>query len=147
MVSSQKLQQIRVGQATVKRVIDGDTIELEDGQKVRYIGINTPEISTTSAKTCFGKEAAVKNMEFVEGKTVRLEKDVSETDKYGRLLRYVWVGDVFVNEMLVKQGYAQVSTYPPDVAHKDEFLSAQKIAQEGNIGLWSGCPATNNSVR
>src|SRR4030042_2567140 len=78
----------------VTRVIDGDTIEIEGGQKVRYIGIDTPEkVDPRPSVQCYGKEAAAKNKELVEGKRVRLEKDVSETDKYGRLLRYVFVGD------------------------------------------------------
>lgn len=117
----------------VKRVIDGDTIELEGGQKARYIGINSPELSEDS---CFGKEALEKNRQLVEGKIVRLQKDISETDKYGRLLRYVWVDDVFVNEVLVQEGFAQVSTYPPDVLYKDVFLAAEKQARIEMVGLW-----------
>ena len=128
----------------VKRVIDGDTIELEGGQKVRYIGINSPELLKDS---CFGSEALEKNRLLVEGKVVRLEKDISETDKYGRLLRYVYDGDVFVNEVLVQEGFAQVSTYPPDVARKEKFLVAQQTAREDNKGLWGGCPSANDAVR
>src|SRR3990167_1293984 len=80
----------------VVKVIDGDTIEIDGGARVRYIGIDTPEtVSPTSAIECYGKESSNKNRELVEGKTVRLEKDVSEIDKYGRLLRYVYVGDIF----------------------------------------------------
>jgi len=124
---------------TVKviRVIDGDTIEIEGGAKVRYIGIDTPEISTPV--DCFGREAQEKNKELVEGKQVRLEKDISETDRYGRLLRYVYLGDLFVNRELVALGFAQVSTYPPDVEFQQEFLSAQQSAREANLGLWSSC--------
>ncbi|MBI3335237.1 MAG: thermonuclease family protein [Candidatus Portnoybacteria bacterium] len=78
----------------VARVIDGDTIELENGQRVRYIGIDTPETSDPRKPIqCFGIEAAKKNQELVEGKMVRLEKDVSERDRYARLLRYVYAGD------------------------------------------------------
>lgn len=122
---------------TVKKVIDGDTIEISTGQKVRYIGIDTPE--STIQKECFGAEASVKNKELVEGKSVRLEKDVSETDKYGRLLRYVYVGDVFINDELVRQGFANASTYPPDVKYQDKFSEAQKEARENNRGFWSKC--------
>ena len=126
--------------AKVVRVIDGDTIEIEGGIKVRYIGIDTPEtVDPRKPVQCFGKEASAKNEELVGGKEVKLEKDVSETDKYGRLLRYVWVGDLLVNEYLVKEGYAQVSTYPPDVKYQDRFLAAQKEARENNRGLWSAC--------
>jgi len=131
----------------VTRVVDGDTIEIEGGQKVRYIGIDTPEtVDPRKPVECFGKEASNKNKELVEGKRVRLEKDVSETDKYGRLLRYVYlpagkagVGDLFVNEFLVKEGYAFSSTYPPDVKYQNLFTQAEKEAREANRGLWGSC--------
>jgi micrococcal nuclease len=124
----------------VVKVIDGDTIELENGQKVRYIGIDTPELVHPSKPVeCFAKEAQEKNKELVLGKEVWLEKDISETDKYGRLLRYVWVNDVLVNEVLVQEGYAQVSTYPPDVKYQERFLEAQRKAREENKGLWNSC--------
>src|SRR3989338_7463066 len=78
----------------VKRVIDGDTIELENGEKVRYIGIDTPEtLDPRKPIQCFGKEAAQKNRELVEGKPVWLTKDITDKDKYGRSLRYVYLGD------------------------------------------------------
>ena len=124
----------------VARVIDGDTIELANGQRVRYIGIDTPEtVHPDKPAQCFGQEASNKNKELVAGKRVRLEKDVSETDKYGRLLRYVYVGDVFVNLELVSQGYAYAFTYPPDVKYADVFVAAQKEARENNRGLWGVC--------
>lgn len=141
-------QQVRVPSITpeskqmvkVIRVIDGDTIEIEGGQKVRYIGINTPEtVDPRRPVMCFGKEAAIKNKELVEGKEIRLEKDISETDKYARLLRYVYIGDLFVNDYLVRQGYAYASSYPPDVKYQQQFREAQKEAQENNRGLWSFC--------
>ena len=126
----------------VSRVVDGDTIEIETGQKVRYIGIDTPEtVDPRKPVQCFGKEAAAKNRELVEGKRVRLERDVSETDKYGRLLRYVYVGDLLVNEILVKEGYAFSSTYPPGVKHQSLFQAAEKQAREANRGLWGSCGA------
>jgi len=125
----------------VTRVIDGDTIEVDIGgklYKVRYIGIDTPEtVHPSKPVECFGKEASEKNRQLVEGKTVRLEKDVSEIDSYGRLLRYVWVGDNFVNDYLVRQGYAYASTYPPDVKYADQFVQAQREARENNRGLWA----------
>jgi|GEM_PF-2065202 len=124
----------------VTKVIDGDTIQIETGEKVRYIGIDTPEtVHPSKPVECFGKEATAKNKELVEGKTVRLEKDISETDKYGRLLRYVYVGDIFVNLELVKEGYAVSSTYPPDVKYQDRFLEAQQEAREKQKGLWITC--------
>lgn len=121
----------------VTRIIDGDTIVLENGKIVRYIGIDTPELNVKKGKPeCYALKAKKKNEELVFGKKVRLEKDVSETDKYGRLLRYVYVDDVFVNEYLVKEGYATILTYPPDVAYADLFLIAQQEAKENNRGLW-----------
>ena len=126
---------------TVKRVVDGDTIELENGQKVRYIGINTPEtVDPRKPVECFGREASEENKKLVAGKNVRLVKDVSETDKYGRLLRYVYLDDIFVNDHLVKNGFAQVSTYPPDVKYKNMFLESQRQAKIANAGLWKSCP-------
>jgi len=122
----------------VINVVDGDTFKIETGGTVRMIGIDTPEtVAPGKPIQCYGKEASQKTEDLIEGKEVRLEKDVSETDKYGRLLRYVYVGDIFVNEYLVAEGYAKVSTYPPDVKYKDIFLQTQKKAQEENKGLWN----------
>jgi len=120
----------------VTRVIDGDTIEIEGGQKVRYIGIDTPEtLDPRKPVQCFGVEASNYNKQLVEGKRVRLEKDISETDKYGRLLRYVYLGDVFINLKLVQEGYASSYSYPPDIKHQEQFVEAQKMAREQNKGL------------
>lgn len=125
----------------VKRVIDGDTIELEDGQKVRYIGINTPEtVDPRLPIQCFGKEASDENKKLVENKVVRLEKDISETDKYGRLLRYVYTDNIFINDYLVKNGFARASTFPPDVKFAQLFLTSEKEARTNNTGLWNQCP-------
>lgn len=136
-----------------KRVIDGDTIEISTGEIVRYIGINTPEMSGKNKLIqCFAVEAFQANKALVEGKVVTLEKDISDKDKYGRLLRYVYVADpsfavvdgqtpkqIFVNDYLVKNGYAQVATYPPDVNYQKMFLSSQKEAKSKLAGLWSSC--------
>ena len=120
----------------VARVIDGDTIELENGERVRYIGMDTPEtVHPSKPVQCFGKAASAENSKLVSGKTVRLEKDVSDTDKYGRLLRYVYVDDVFVNLELVKRGFAFSYSYPPDIKFQNEFLSAEQFARENKIGL------------
>jgi len=125
----------------VKRVIDGDTIELEDGRKVRYIGINTPETKHPARGVeCFGLEASQRNKELVEGKVVSLEKDVSETDRYGRLLRYVWVEGILVNQVLVTEGFAWASRYPPDTVRQIEFQRAQVEAEATKLGLWQNCP-------
>lgn len=122
----------------VTRVVDGDTIKFENGETVRYIGIDTPEtVDPRRAVGCFGKEASDKNKELVLGKEVRLVKDVSETDTYKRLLRYVYVEDIFVNEYLVREGFARASSYPPDVRHGDLFRDAEREAREAKRGLWA----------
>lgn len=131
----------------VTRVVDGDTIEIEGGQKVRYIGVNTPEsVDPRQPVQCFGVEASNANKSLVEGKRVRLESDISETDKYSRLLRYVWIGGVMVNDVLVRQGFAQVSTYPPDVKYQSDFLSAQNEAREAGRGLWANCDSPTSNI-
>lgn len=133
------------GFALVTKVIDGDTITIEGGQKVRYIGIDTPEIHNPRViQECFGKEAAKANEDLVLGKVVRLEKDVSEVDRYGRLLRYVYVSqkygpDLFINEELVKKGYAKAYTYPPDVAYSSRFKEVENEARVRGVGLWVSC--------
>lgn len=129
-----------VGNFKVARVIDGDTIEIEGGQKVRYIGMNTPEtVDPRKPVQCFGLEASKKNKELVVGKMVRLEKDITDRDQYNRLLRYVWAGETFVNLELVKQGFANSVTFPPDIKYQKEFLAAEKEAKEASRGLWSSC--------
>lgn len=124
----------------VSEVIDGDTIILSTGERVRYIGIDTPEtVHPTKDKECYGSEASRINEEWVLGKEVRLEKDVSEIDRYGRLLRYVWLDEKMINQELVKQGYAIAKAYPPDVKYQKIFETDQLIAQSKNVGLWKNC--------
>lgn len=134
--------------AQVVRVVDGDTVEVFlDGknQKLRYIGINTPEtVDPRRGVQCFGHEASDKNKSLVEGKKVVLTKDISNTDKYDRLLRFVYLPQsdgklLFVNDYLVREGYAEAYTYPPDVKFADQFVAAQKEAQSQNKGLWGKC--------
>lgn len=121
----------------VLRVIDGDTIEVEKLGKVRYIGIDTPETKHPSrGPEFYGREAFEANKRLVEGKKVRLELDVAERDKYGRILAYVYVGDLFVNAWLVEHGYARVMTYPPNVKYADLFLKLERKARESDEGLW-----------
>ncbi len=128
----------------VVRVVDGDTIELENGERVRYIGIDTPEsVHPSQPVECFGKEASQKNTAFVMGKKVRLEKDITDRDRYGRLLRYVYVGEVFINLELARQGYANSYTYPPDVKYQDRILAAEQEARAEKRGLWSACNQEN----
>jgi micrococcal nuclease len=120
----------------VTKVIDGDTIRIQTGQTVRLIGIDTPEITRIE---CFGKEASLKLSDLILDKQVRLEKDVSETDRYGRILRYVWLGDELINETLVKQGFARSYRYPPDTKYQERFDIAQTFAQLNRLGLWQSC--------
>ena len=122
----------------VTNVVDGDTIKLENGKVVRYIGIDTPEtVHPSKAVQCFGGEASAKNNELVLGKEVTLVKDVSETDRYGRLLRYVYVGDIFVNDYLARQGFAHSATFTPDVKFEEQFRQAVTEARENRMGLWA----------
>lgn len=134
--------------AYVKRVVDGDTIVVtinDEDYKVRLIGIDTPE-STTEIEP-YGKEASSYTTSKLTGTTIYLEKDVSETDKYGRLLRYVWIdipNEISENEMkdklfnanLLLNGYASIFTYPPDVKYSDYFKNFESVARENNLGLW-----------
>jgi micrococcal nuclease len=121
-------------QVRVVRVIDGDTIEVEGGARVRYIGIDAPEVYPQTEY--YGPEAWTRNRELMEGKTVTLEKDVSETDVYGRLLRYVWVDGVFVNGELVRLGYARAISYPPDTKYQERLAQLEEEAREARRGLW-----------
>jgi len=125
----------------VARVVDGDTIELEAGEKVRYIGVDAPEsVHPKKPVQCFGKEASKFNKSLVLGKKVKLIKDISKTDKYGRLLRYVYLADgTFVNLELVTNGYAQAATFPPDVKYSEIFVAAARAAREAERGLWGAC--------
>jgi endonuclease YncB( thermonuclease family) len=121
------------GTVRVSRVIDGDTIVISTGQHVRYIGMDTPEMSPLEA---FAQEATDVNRDMVEGKTVRLEKDTSETDRYGRLLRYVWVGDTMVNIELVLKGLAEAKAYPPDTRYQRQLDAAEDEARAAGLGMW-----------
>ncbi|MFH1484555.1 MAG: thermonuclease family protein [Chloroflexota bacterium] len=130
------LETQRLPYAKVSRVVDGDTIVIQGGQRVRYIGIDAPE--ARGEPQAFGQQATEVNRSLVEGKLVRLEKDVSETDKYGRLLRYVYVNGTFVNAELVQRGYARAVSYPPDVRYQDYFRALEREAREAVRGLWGG---------
>ncbi len=125
---------ITESQVKVVRVIDGDTIEIAGGAHVRYIGMDTPE--TYPKVEFYGPEAKAKNIELVEGKLVTLEKDVSETDRYGRLLRYVYVDGVFVNGELVRLGYAEAVSYPPDTRYQWQLEQLEKEAKAAKLGIW-----------
>jgi micrococcal nuclease len=124
--------------AKVTYVVDGDTIDLSTGERVRYIGVDTPETKhPIKGVECFGQEAAGKNKELVLDKKVRLEKDVSDKDKYGRLLRYVYLDDLFVNDYLARNGFAHAATFPPDVKFSRQFLEAEREARVNGRGLFA----------
>ncbi len=135
----------------VKRVVDGDTIQLERGERLRLIGIDTPEMHDSSKlyrdsrKTNqdvetiknLGRKSFAFTKRLIEGKSVRLEFDVEKHDKYGRLLAYVYLKDgTFVNAEIVKFGFASLMTIPPNVKYADLFKALFKEARENNRGLW-----------
>ena len=130
----------RVVDADVVRVVDGDTIHVriaERIERVRYIGVNAPELHhPRRGAEPGGREAADVNHGIVSGKHVRLEFDVRERDRYGRLLAYVWVGDVMVNAELIRRGYVQVMTVPPNVRYQSLFVKLERAARESGRGLW-----------
>ncbi len=126
----------------VVRVIDGATIQVccvfGDRVTVRYVGVDTPEIHhPMKGVERAGKEASEANRKLVDGKTIRLEFDVQEQDRYGRLLAYIYLEEgTFVNAWLVENGYAVVMTIPPNVKHQALFLKLQREAREAKRGLW-----------
>lgn len=127
-----------VSSGRVVKVTDGDTIHVViDGKEytVRYVSIDAPE--DTNRVDPYGREASALNRSLVEGQRVTLVKDVSETDRFGRLLRYVFVGATFVNDEMVRQGYAHAASYPPDVACLQAFREAEDAARSAGRGLWA----------
>lgn len=128
----------------VIRVVDGDTIEVTfNGQKekVRLIGVDTPEtVHPAKGEEPYGREASNYTKSRLAGQTVNLEFDVQEKDQYGRLLAYIWLGNEMFNETLVREGYAQIATFPPNVKYVDRFRVAQEAARSQNKGLWGVGP-------
>lgn len=125
-------ENVDLKEGQVVNVIDGDTIDVEIGgerYRVRYIGVNTPERD----EPCY-QAASDANRALVLGQSVKLERDVSATDPYVRLLRYVYVGDTFVNEVLVRDGFAEAVLYPPDDRHYQTFLALERQAAQANRG-------------
>lgn len=138
--------------AKVTKVIDGDTIKVDiDGEiyKVRFIGINCPEIGEN--EEFLGKEAKEFTKEKLHGREIFLQKDVSETDEYGRLLRYVWlekpkdlnnpskdeIRDSSINGILVREGFAKTNYYPPDTSYTKFLKEIEKQAKKGNLSMWN----------
>jgi micrococcal nuclease len=133
-----------VGEVT--KITDGDTIHVAIGggdETVRLIGIDTPEsVDPRSPVECFGKEASAHLAELIPvGTEVRLVRDVEARDRYDRLLAYVYRerDDLFVNLQQALDGYADLLTFPPNVAHVDDFTAAVAEARDAGRGLWSAC--------
>lgn len=132
----------------VSFVIDGDTIELADGERVRYIGINTPEIGQSPGHEpeCYGLEALVRNRELVNGRRVWLVREDSDRDRYDRLLRHVYLENpdenpdaTLVGEVLVREGFARAVFIRPDVGMYDALRRFQDAARASGAGLWQTC--------
>jgi micrococcal nuclease len=127
----------------VERVVDGDTIVVRlDGraEKVRYIGVDTPESVKPGVRVeCFAKAAAAENRRLVLGREVRLTYDAEARDRYGRLLAYVWRGDTLVNAELVRRGYGKPLEIAPNLAHAAELRRLASAARRAHRGLWSHC--------
>lgn len=126
-------------QARVVKVVDGDTIDVErtrgEGRiRVRYIGIDAPELK----EPIFGQEAKKFNQRLVGGKVVNLTFDQERYDRYGRLLAYVWVGSTFVNAELIKAGLAMAIRKPPNLKHLSLFLRLEDEARKKKMGIWRG---------
>lgn len=143
LVPAPATQSGRFPQASVERVVDGDTIVVAIGgrrERVRYIGIDAPELGGDGRPSeCYARAAAMRNEELVGGRTVGLEKDQSEVDRFGRLLRYVYVGDLMVNAELVREGFARAVRYPPDTRYADLFERLEREARAARRGLWGSC--------
>ena len=133
------------GRAQVVRVVDGDTIRVRlDGhtERVRYIGVDTPEsVKPGTPVQCFAERAAAANRALVAGRRVRLVGDAEARDRYGRLLAYVYrePDGAFVNAALVRDGYARTLTIPPNVAHRADFSRLAGEARRAGRGLWRAC--------
>jgi micrococcal nuclease len=125
----------------VVRVVDGDTIVVDvDGQvvTVRYLGVNTPEtVDPGRPAQCYGREATARNAALVAGREVHLDADREDRDRFGRLLRYVWVGGTMVNYVLVEEGYADIEPY--EIRYADGFRRLRDAALEQRRGLWGAC--------
>lgn len=122
------------GPFKVTKVIDGDTVELNNSKRIRFSGINTPETGE-----CYYQEAKDKLTELTLKKDVFLERDRTNIDKYGRLLRYVYIGDILVNSILVEEGYARVfDKYKEDTKKYKELKEKESLAKGKKVGLW-GC--------
>jgi micrococcal nuclease len=119
----------------VARVVDGDTFDCRDGRIVRLLGVDSPERRQGDAGR-LARQALLRRLPV--DRRVRLESDVAATDRYGRVLAYVWTGETLVNEALVREGWAVLYTVPPNVKYAERLRRAQNEARAGRAGLWAG---------
>ena len=121
--------------ARVSRVIDGDTIVVGGGERVRYVGVDAPEAG--EAPEPFGAEATELNRRLVEDQTVLLVRDTSDRDRFGRLLRFVYADGILINAELVREGYARAVVFPPDDEHASCFAALEEEAKKARRGMWA----------
>jgi micrococcal nuclease len=126
----------------VSNVVDGDTIDLESGARIRYLLVDTPEIAHSSGEVseCFGDEAAALNEQLVLGQEVILEYDAECEDRYDRTLAYVYRGDRMINAELIGRGYARLLVIPPNEKHVQDLSQREADARSAGRGLWGSCP-------
>lgn len=132
------------GTATVRKVVDGDTIELRIGDRnetVRLLGIDTPEtVHPDEPVECFGPEASARTKELLpRGTTVRIRRDVEARDHFGRLLLYVFIDEQMINELLLREGLARPLSIAPNTTHAAKFERVADEARTANVGLWATC--------
>jgi len=126
----------------VVKVIDGDTVKLENGENLRYVGLDTPEIKIKRnnrfiySPQPYALEAKKLNENLVKNKIVRIEFDIEKTDKYNRLLGYCFIGNTLVNAKLIEEGFAVTYTIPPNVKYVDTFIKSQRLARKNKKGMW-----------
>jgi micrococcal nuclease len=130
--------------ATVARVVDGDTVTLAPGGRARLIGVDTPEVFGRSE--CFGREASAFAKRRLAGRRVTVEVGTEPRDRYGRLLVYLYAGGRLFNDELVREGYATVLTIAPNVERARELRAASHVAREQQRGLWGACPLWHVAV-
>lgn len=129
----------------VSRIIDGDTVALENGEQLRYLGVDAPELTIGQ---CYSLEAAERNRDLVTGQDITFYRDISERDQYGRILGYAYLPDgTFVNAKLIEEGYGFAYTYPPDVSQHVLLKGLEQEAKEGSRGLWAACAVTDENGR
>ncbi len=143
----------RLSAALVTRVVDGDTIYVSVNrrrERVHLIGIDTPEVypgeklnrdarsagTSRAAIQALGRLSSELTKRHLDGRSVGLERDIETRDRYGRLLAYVWVASQLFNMIILREGYAQVYTFPPNVKYAELFLACQRKAREKGRGLW-----------